>query len=180
MNVNNQYGSIATSPLSSLSGIQAASPASPSSIPPAGPGAASASISGPAQFFSEMQQLAQQNPAEFQNVAGQVAASFKNAASQTSGPEAQLLSNLAARFSQASQTGSLSTPPGMQGTQAGAMGTASGQSTAAHTHHHRLGDGGSSSFLSQSSLVQSAFQNALSIVDQATQGASLMPSTSST
>jgi hypothetical protein len=75
--------------------------------------AATAAISTPGQFYSELQALAQ-NPARFKSVAAQVALLFENAASKASGSEAQVLADLASRFSLAAQTGVLPPPGGAQ------------------------------------------------------------------
>lgn len=168
MNVNNLLGNNLTSPLTNVDAIGASS-ARQSSIPPAMGAAATATISTPGQFFSEMQQLSQQNPTEFKAVAAQVATSFQNAASQASGPQAQALTKLANLFSQASQTGTLQPA---QAAQTGAVGQVSGAagSQGAHHHHHRHGGGMSGD--GQSSAMNQAFQNAMSILTQAVQGTS--------
>jgi hypothetical protein len=181
MNVNNNlFANINTSSLTSAGNV-GATPSTPSSIPPPMGGAASTSISTPGQFFSEMQQLSQQNPSEFKTVAAQVATSFQNAASQTSGPQAQFLSNLANQFTQAAQTGTLQAPEGAQAAQSGqsaqvAQGGPSSGSAGMHHHHHH-GGGGS---MSQSSSVQQAFQSAMQILEQATGSTSTSESSTST
>jgi hypothetical protein len=172
MNVsNNLFGSIGSSSLTSVGATGATTGAStPSSIPPPVGGAASTSISTRGQFFSEMQQLSQQNPTEFKTVAAAVATTFQNAASQASGSQAQLLTNLANQFTQAAQTGSLQAPQEPQsGGQAaqGAQGSQSGGRAGAHHHHHH--GGGSTS---QSGSVQQAFQTAMRVVEQTTGGTS--------
>jgi hypothetical protein len=184
MNVNNLYGSPGSSPLTNVGSAGAVGTSTPgvSSIPPAMGGAATAQISTPGQFLSDMQQLSQQNPAEFKAVAAQVATSFQNAASQTSGPQAQVLNNLANQFSQAAQTGSLQAPQGTQAGQAaqapqGLQGVAASQGSGGagvHHHHHHHGGGGSAT---QSSVIQQAFQGAMTILNQATQGTSTSTST---
>lgn len=163
MNINSLYGSLGSSAVASVGSTNAVGSPSPSN-PPVG-AAGTASISSPAQFFSEMQQLSQQNPTEFKSVAAQVATTFQNAASQASGPEAQFLNGLASQFSQAAQTGTLQAP-GAQGTQAAAATQASGTSGAHHHHHHHHGGA------SMSSGVEQAFQSATSLLDQALQGTS--------
>ena len=182
MNVNNLYGNLSNSPLTNVGSVGAVGTSTPSmsSIPPAMGGAATAAISTPGQFFSEMQQLSQQNPAEFKAVAAQVATSFQNAASQTSGPQAQVLNNLANQLNQAAQTGSLQAPQGPQVAQA-TSGAGSAESQGAHHHHHNHGGGGSMGAGGQSSAVDQAFQNAMSILTQATQAttSSLASSTTS-
>jgi hypothetical protein len=170
MNVsNNLFGSIGTSLLSNVGSTSATTGTStPSSVPPPMNGAGSASISGPGQFFSEMQQLSQSNPSEFKTVAAQVATSFQNAASQATGSQAQVLTNLANQFNQAAQTGSMPSPQGVQAGSQSAQGGQGGGGVGAH-HHHRYHAGGS---MSQSSGVQQAFQNAMSILEQAVSGSS--------
>jgi hypothetical protein len=135
-------------------------------------GAASTSISTPGQFFSEMQQLSQSNPTEFKTVAADVAKTFQTAASQASGPQAQLLTNLANQFTQAAQTGSLQAPQGAQ------SGSQAAQGSRAGTHHHHHHGGGGS--ITQSSSVQQAFQSAMSSLEQATGGTPTSGSSSST
>jgi hypothetical protein len=139
-------------------------------------GAASTSISTPGQFFSEMQQLSQQNPTEFKTVAAAVATTFQNAASQASGSQAQLLSNLANPFSQAAQTGSLQAPQAPPSGSQAAQGTQSGGSAGGHHHHHHHGGGS----MSQSGSVQQAFQSAMQVLEQATGSASTSASSTST
>lgn len=180
MNVsNNLFANIGTSSLTSMGSVGSTA-STPSSIPPPMGGVASTSISTPGQFFSEMQQLSQQNPSEFKTVAAQVATSFQNAASQATGQEAQFLTNLANQFTQAAQTGTLQAPQGAQSGQSGqaaqgAQGTQSGSGAEGHHHHHHHGGGS----MSQSSSVQQAFASAMSILEQATGSTSTSgPSTS--
>ncbi len=169
MNINSLYGNQATASTSNVGAVNPSS-AGVSSVPPPMGGAATAAISTPGQFLSEMQQLSQQNPTEFKAVAAQVATSFQNAASQATGSQAQFLTNLANQFSQAAQTGSLQAAQGgaAQGPQAASASQAGGSAGAHHHHHHHGGGGGAA----QSSDVQQAFQSAMSILSQATQGAS--------
>ncbi len=173
MNVNNRYDA---TPVATVQNV-AAQPKSPSSVPPPmGGGAATASISPGAQFFSAMQQLSQQNAASFKSVAAQVATSFQAAASKATGAQAQVLSGLASQFTAASKTGTLqpvqptgspaaSQPQGVQGAQAGAASQANTSSTQHHHHHHD--HGGGSSNAQQSSTVQQAFADAMGIVTNA-------------
>jgi hypothetical protein len=193
MNVNSLTSALGPSSLSSVGSVGSVGSSSASgSVPPPAAGASSASISGPGQFFSAMQQLSQQDPTEFKAVAAQVAASFQSAASQSSGPAAQFLSTLANQFSQAAQSGSLEPPPSSQTPQASAA-TSSAQaastsqsaqgpgaaqsaqstptsgSVSGH-HHHRRHHGGGGAL--QSGSVQQAFQSALGILQQALQGSS--------
>ncbi len=180
MNINSLSGSLAYAPTTSIDGLSSSN-TTPSVVPPSTQSAATASISTPASFLSQMQQLSQTNPTEFKAVAAQVATSFQNAADQASGTQAQFLTALANTFNQAAQTGSLQPAQSAQSAQAsqtvqaalGAQGVqAAGQagaSSGAHHHHHHGHGGGSSA---QSSQVQQAFANALDILHQATQGTS--------
>jgi len=181
MNVNNLYGTLGNSLLSGVGGVGPIGATTPGagSVPPAAVGAAAtATISTPGQFFSQMQQLSQQNPTEFKSVAAQVAKAFQTAASQATGPQAQFLTNLANQFSQASQTGSLQPPQGTQGVQ-GAAGASAGQGAHHHHHHHGGGGGGAAGGSAQSSAVVTAFQNAISILGQAQGTNPALPATSS-
>lgn len=94
-----------------------------------------ADISGPGKLFSELKQLASQDPAKFKQVAADIAAKLKEAAgSDASGTAAaggvanSFLSNLAAKFDTAAQTGDVSglQPPAGSG----------------HHHHHHGGHHG--------------------------------------
>lgn len=163
MNINGIYGNSAASQVANIGSVSpsSTSPASPTSTSGA---AATATISTPGQLFGELQQLSQQNPSKFKAVAAQLASTFQNAASQATGPQAQFLTQLANQFTQASQTGTLQPPQGVQGSQ-GAGGAAGGH----HHHHHHGGGGGVSSLIGgDSSSVDTAYQSALSIVSQAT------------
>jgi hypothetical protein len=109
--------------------------------------AATASISGAGQLFSLLQQLQQTNPTQFKQVTGQIASQLSAAAQQQSGGASTVLSQLANKFQQASQSGSLGSFTGPQG--------------AHHGHHHhgtynRSGQAvtSSSDTTSQSSLNQ--------------------------
>ena len=69
----------------------------------------SASISGPAQFISELQQLQTQNPTEFTQFATQVATQLQSAATQAGQtPEGQFLTNLANQYEQLANGASVS------------------------------------------------------------------------
>jgi hypothetical protein len=152
MNVNSIYGNLASSTVAGATAAATTATSSSTVTPWWDTGASSSSsISTPAQFFSEMQQLAQQNPSEFKTVAAEVATTFQNAASKATGQQAQVLTHLANMFTQAAQTGTLQAPQ-------------AGGSAAPHHHHH----GGSG----QSGAIQQAFESAMSILEQATQATS--------
>jgi hypothetical protein len=175
MNVSNSLiGSLGSSLLTnttsatSSTGVGATATARPSSVPPGMGGAGSTSISTPGQFFSQMQQLSQQNPTEFKSVAAQVAKVFQTAASEASGPQAQVLTNLANQLTQAAQTGTLQSAQPAEASQAtqSAQTSPSAGGARGHHHHHRHGAGKGS--MSQSSGVQQAFQSAMQVLTQAT------------
>jgi len=171
MNINSLYGSIASPSLTNVGSVGAIGTSPASGAQPALSGSASATISKPGQFFSAMQQLSQQNPAQFKAVAAKVAASFQSAANQASGPQAQFLTNLANQFNQAAQSGTLAPSQGPQSPRApqGVQGAGqSGSGAGTHHHHHHGGGGGA---VSQSSSIEQAFQSAISILDQSTGGA---------
>ncbi len=84
--------------LRSLTGRQAAG----------GVNQSAASISGPGQLLSDLQQLQTQNPNAFQQVVSQIAGKLQTAAQQASGPSRTFLSNLAAQFQSVADGGSLS------------------------------------------------------------------------
>jgi hypothetical protein len=73
-----------------------------------GAGQSTASISGPGQLLSNLQQLQAQNPASFQAVVTQIAGQLQAAAQQTQGPQSKFLSDLAARFQNVANGGPLS------------------------------------------------------------------------
>jgi hypothetical protein len=68
----------------------------------------SATISGPGQLLSNLQQLQAQNPTNFQQVVSQIASQLQAAAQQAQGPQSDFLSNLAAKFQSVAGGGSLS------------------------------------------------------------------------
>ncbi len=187
MNINGLFGNLGNSGVSSVVGAESiGASTTQSSVPPPMSGAATATISTPAQFFSEMQQLSQQNPAEFKTVAAQIATTFQDAAAKATGPEAKLLTKLANDFSQAAQTGTLQRPQDAQGAQSGqagqsVQGAQAGQSRSGTGHHHHHHGGGSAS---ASNPVQQAFQAAMTALEQALSGTSTpttpLTSTSST
>jgi hypothetical protein len=129
----------------------------------AGGAAATALISTPGQFYSELQALAQ-NPAQFKSLAAQVARLFENAASKASGSEAQVLADLASRFSLAAQTGVLPPPGGAQASPANPAPAASARSVHASTPAHFYDRGAGSGL--QAEVVQMTFASALRLLNQ--------------
>src|ERR1700692_1322089 len=77
-----------STPLGGLTGGQAAGGASQRS----------ATIYGPGQLLSNLQQLETQNPAEFKQIVSQIASQLQTAAQQTQGPQSSFLTNLADKF----------------------------------------------------------------------------------
>jgi hypothetical protein len=111
MNINGLstlFDNLTTSATKSVQGVSSSSSQSKSLSGVSG--SDSSTISGPGQFFSKMQQLSQQDPAEFKQIASQVAQTFTDAASKATGNDAQMLTQLADQFSQAAQTGTLQLP----------------------------------------------------------------------
>jgi hypothetical protein len=158
MNINS-----VTSP-SAASGVQATDAAQPvkrnSSLPPppAGGAAATAKISTRGELMAKLSDLAQKDPAKLKEVLSSIASGLKAAASDDQGNAG--LSKLADRFSQAAQSGDLSSlaPPQQQQGNGGAAG--------AQHHHHHHGHGGGSNE-GQHSAVQAVFSSALGTIDQA-------------
>ena len=68
----------------------------------------SAATSQFSQFFNNLQKLQQQDPAQLKATLSNIADELNTAAQQTSGPQAQKLSDLAAKYQQAAQTGDIS------------------------------------------------------------------------
>ena len=171
-NIQNVFGNIGTSQAYDIGAIGNSTQSSGSVASSAVGGSETATISTPAQFFSELQQLSQSNPTQFKQVAAQLATSFQNAASTATGADAQRLNSIANNLTQAAQTGTLQPPqaPGVAG--AGKAGCEEGSGGAHHHHHHHGGGGGGGG---QSGTMGQAFQDAMSILTQ-----SLSSSTSTT
>ena len=80
----------------------------------------SASLSTAAQNMQELSQLASSNPDQLKQVASDIASQLQTAAQSATGNDAKALNDLASKFQQVSQTGSLSALQGGKG----------------HHHHH--------------------------------------------
>ena len=94
-----------------------------------GSGQSSATISGPGQLLSDLEQLQAQNPAEFKQVVTQIASQLQAAAQQQGQtPQGQFLSKLASEFQNVANGGSLS--------QLQDGGSLSQLQSAHHGHHH--------------------------------------------
>ena len=107
MSVSSLFSTVpsASDPLSSLFAPAATSSTDAASAP-ASPATAT-SVSGGAKLLKELQDLQKSDPAEFKKVTADIAAKLKAAGQQVGGSEGQALTSLAAKFQQASQTGSL-------------------------------------------------------------------------
>lgn len=161
------HGITATASLTSASvgHVGPAAAQAPKAAPlPAAGGAATALISTPGQFYSELQGLAQ-NPAKFRSVAAQVALLFEAAASKASGSEAQVLADLANRFSLAAQTGVLPPPGGAQAQAAPPQSAPPVRPSIAGGPAHFYDSNAGATL--QSSAIHEAFVNALRVVTRA-------------
>ena len=66
-------------------------------------------LSTPGQLFKELESLSKSNPAEFKKITSKIAQQLQNAATSSTDPsQANFLSQMAANFSNASQTGNFS------------------------------------------------------------------------
>jgi hypothetical protein len=113
----------------------------------------SASISGPGQLLSNLQQLQTQDPTKFQQVVSDIASQLQAASQQSQGPQSDFLANLASKFQNVANGGSLSQlqPQG-------------------HHHHHHGQQAYSQSSQSQSQGVAGLAQSSSS---QSSSGSSL-------
>jgi hypothetical protein len=133
-----------------------------------GAGTVSASISGPGQLYSELQQLQAQNPTEFKQVVSQIASQLEAAAQQQGSSNAgSFLSDLASKFTSVANGGDLSQLQPHQ-----------------HGHHgHQTYDSNgqaSGTQSSSSSSIQQLLQTIISEVTQALNGQSSGQTASST
>jgi hypothetical protein len=67
----------------------------------------SATISGPGQLLSDLQQLQAQDPTKFTQVVSDITSQLQAASQQAQGPQSNFLSNLSARFQSVASGGSL-------------------------------------------------------------------------
>jgi hypothetical protein len=135
MNVNSITSQSLLSSISQSSSIAPAQSASVSTTD-------GADLSGPAQFFSALQQLSVSNPSQFKQITAQISQQLNAAAQSATDPnEAQQLRAVASRFQQASQTGDFSSlqtqPP--SGADASTSASGSAQGHLGHHHHHHGG-----------------------------------------
>ncbi|MES1184974.1 MAG: hypothetical protein ABUL60_14265 [Myxococcales bacterium] len=155
MNITNANGNALGT--TNAPGVQAANDAPaarrPSSAPPPPAPAVTSKISSRGELMAKLADLAQKDPAKLKEVLSTIASGLKTAASADEGNGG--LAKLAERFSQAAQSGDLSTltPPQPQ---PGAGGP--------HRHHHHHHDGGGES---AHAAAQSVFADALGAIDKA-------------
>ncbi|MGH7972056.1 MAG: hypothetical protein ACREIC_25365 [Limisphaerales bacterium] len=100
------------------------------------------SISGPGQFFSQLQQLSAQNPADFKQVIAEMAQKLDTEAQQAgNSTDAQRLQSMAGRFEQASQTGDFSSllPSNSDGSSSTAQAQGTQRAHSGHHHGHHAG-----------------------------------------
>ena len=122
------------SSLSSASSLSMLQPSSPQAAQdPDGDGDVDpvrSRVSQMASLMSQLQQLSQSDPSAFKQVTAEISQKLKTEAGQATGDRATFLSQLADKFQQASQSGSMSgfqPPQGAQGPQA----------AGGHHHHHK-------------------------------------------
>jgi hypothetical protein len=122
--------------------------------PPTDARAARTHISGPGQLFSQLQQLATQDPDKFKEVAQKISDQLSAAAEKSEGRASNLAEKLAERFEQAAESGDLSAfrPRGDRGV----MGD--------HHHHHHHGHHGP---FAGGNAVRSVLENALDLMHEA-------------
>jgi len=103
MNVNSVGLGTSVSALDSLFAPAAAGQAGA----PAAPASCGSNISGFASAMSSLQQLQQSDPAKFKQVMASIASELEADAKGATGSKAQFLAQLAGKFQQASQTGTM-------------------------------------------------------------------------
>ncbi len=124
-------------------------------------------ISSLASTMNSLQQLQQTDPEKFKQVMASVAGTLETDAANATGSQAQFLSQLASKFQQAAQTGSMSPLE------------PSGSVSAHHGHHHRgaksysaqqsSGVGGSSAQASGTDPTQPSSLNLAQVIQGAMQ-----------
>jgi hypothetical protein len=103
-------------------------PAAQSPVTGAVPGTDPSQLSPMASLLNQLQQLQQTDPTKFKAVMSSIADTLKADAQNATGPQAQRLTDLANKFSDAAQTGKMPDlqPPGQQ------------QGASGHHHHHHV------------------------------------------
>jgi hypothetical protein len=114
------------------------------------------SLSSFASILSQLSQIQQNNPTEFKEVTANIASTLQADASSATGSQDQALQNLADKFQQASQTGSMSS-------------LEPSKSASGHGHHHS----GVQSYSSQQSSSSSTNMPQDSIIQKIVDGVSV-------
>ncbi len=108
MSVSSIFNNVSsTDQLSALSTPGAAASGASSGTSVLTSAASATSVSSDASLLSQLQQLSFTNPAAFKTATANIATQLQADAQQAGGSQGQALSSLAAKFQQASQTGSL-------------------------------------------------------------------------
>lgn len=139
-----------TSATSAISSIQFQPSTATTSAPPSGDTTA---MSGIAQFMSKLSSLEQSNPDQAKQVLSTIASKLNDAASSATGDQATHLKDLAAKFTQAADTGDLS---GIQPPQGGG----------GHHHHHHAKPAAAPDDSSTSSDTSGASAGAAAITEK--------------
>jgi hypothetical protein len=159
MSLNSIYSSLSsTDPLSQLYSQNSTSSTSSSDSTSGSSStgsSSSTSVSSQAKLFQQLQQLEQTNPAEFKKVTADIASELQTQGQQEGGSQGQALTNLAAQFQQASQTGSL-TP--LEHHHHGGGGSAGSASDASSSSTSSASDGTASSTSSAAAAAAAAYQ----------------------
>ena len=146
MSISSIFSSSATDPLSSLyapTSTTSATATQDADSTAATSAATSTSVSNGAKLLKQLQDLQKSDPAEFKKVTADIAAQLTAAAQTAGGSEGGALTSLASKFTQASQTGTL-TP------------LQSGHHHGGHHHAAASSDSSTSATSSPSSAVSSA------------------------
>ncbi len=147
-----------------LQNLSAGSSQSTGSVAPSD----STSTSDPGKMFQELESLAKSDPSKFKEVTGEIAQKLKDQANSTTDSNAQqFLSSLADKFTQASQTGDISSIEPPKGPPPGGA-----PPSGAQAYGRSQNDG------AQDSLM-SVFQSIAQLVDTAYQSSSAASSSGS-
>jgi hypothetical protein len=149
MSISSITGTSGTSATSSIQ-FQPSIQASSTDAPPSGDTTA---MSGIAQFMSKLSSLEQSNPDQAKQVLSTIASKLNDAAGSATGDQAAHLKDLAAKFTQAADTGDLS---GIQPPQGGG----------GHHHHHHAKPAAAPDDSSTSSDTSGASAGAAAITEK--------------
>ena len=121
--------------------------------------ATTSQLSGPARWMSELANLQKTDPDKFKQVTSEISDKLKQEASSATSQQATFLNNLADKFSQASQSGSMSSlqpPAGVQGH---------------HGHHHHVQQYASQQQQQSANSAQQQFADVSQIIESTLQDA---------